>query len=198
MRIPRILALSIAFLILTPFAGRAVTDTWSRALFSDNNVSTDKNWLDNTAPVSNLASTDLIFGSAATPSTDVVFDAPFSARTITFQNVPGASDGYGITGQALNMGTGGIINNDPKLSAFENLVSFASVTNVTINAASGGLGFANTVTLPSNTLTVTGSHSTEFVNISGTSTLTKSGSGGMFWTPNIAITFDVNVAGGIL
>jgi hypothetical protein len=166
------------------------------ALFSDNNVSTDTNWLDDTAPVSNLASTDLIFGSAATQSTDVVFDAPFSARTITFQNVPGATDGYGITGQALNIGTGGISNNDPKLSAFENLVSFASVTNVTINAASGGLGFANTVTLPSNTLTVTGSHSTEFVNISGTSTLTKSGSGEMFWTPNIAITFDVNVAGG--
>src|SRR5262245_60870273 len=82
-----LLALGIASLLLTSLAARAVTDTWDGGGANDN-IGTNLNWVDNTAPVSSLLNTDLIFAGVTrlTP----VFDSPFSADSITFSNTAGA------------------------------------------------------------------------------------------------------------
>ena len=84
--IPRILATSIAALLLhTPLF--AVTDTWDGGGGNDN-ISTGANWLDSTAPGSDLVNTDLIFAGVLrlTPN----FAAPFNADSVTFDNTAGA------------------------------------------------------------------------------------------------------------
>ena len=43
-----------------PHFARAAADTWDGG-GADNNISTNNNWADNSAPASDLANTDLIF-----------------------------------------------------------------------------------------------------------------------------------------
>ena len=195
MKTPSILFLGIASLLLAPFAARAVVETWDGG-GANNDFSTGANWADDSAPVSSLANTDLVFGSGPTLMANV--DAPFSAHSIGFDNIPGTLAGFNIAGEPLSVGTGGIVNNDSKTSIFTNVVSFAGVANATISATSGALSFNANVILPTGTLTVTGPENTTFKNISGTSALTKTGAGTLTWTPNVAAAFDVTVSAGTL
>ena len=199
MKTPRFLVpvLAIASLLLTPFSARGVIETWDGG-GADDNVSTNANWVDNTDPVSNLSFTDLVFGDAAATSKNVIFDAAFSAHSITIENVPSGFLGYTFSGQILSVGAGGIVNNDPMSSAFGNPVSFSGVANATINQAGSILQFNNTVTLPTNTLTVTGAGDTFFENFSGSSALTKAGAGIMNWTPTAPASLDIAVSAGTL
>src|SRR6185436_14851148 len=82
----RILAGSIALFAFTAIA-RAVTDTWDGG-GGDNNLSTNNNWVDNSAPASDIANTDLIFGGGIrlTPAVSVAF----SANSLVFNNTAGA------------------------------------------------------------------------------------------------------------
>ena len=186
-------AVALACLLFAPFAARAVTDTWDGGGVNDL-VTLNENWVDNTAPVSDIANTDLIFAGMTRLTPALV--APFSVRSITFNNTAGA---FVTDGQPFLVGTGGIVNNDAQTMTLGNtFVRFSSVADATINAAVGGLTFPNTVTLPTNTLTVTGPASTSFGNISGSSALAKTGAGTMTWAPNLAVNLDLSIDGGTL
>lgn len=156
MKVPRVLASGIAFLVFTPIVARAITDTWDGGGGNDL-LSTDNNWVDNTAPASDLMNTDLIFaaGSRATPDVS----PPFSAHSITFDNTAPA---YSVEGLTLSVGGGGIVNNNTQTMAFKNSIDFSGVVNSTINAAAGGIAFDFDVILPTSALRVTGGSATTF------------------------------------
>ncbi len=190
MTTPRILATTIA-LLLAPSAF-AVTETWDGG-GGNNNFSTANNWVSNTAPVSDLVNTDLIFAGTVRLTPNVL--PVFSVNSITFDNTAGA---FTIGGSPLAVGAGGIVNNDTQTMAFSTAVSFSGVANSTINAASGGLTFG-TVTLPSTALTVSGAGATSFASFLGATALTKQGAGTMSWSPSAAANaFDLTVTAGIL
>src|SRR5947208_2865434 len=100
-----------------PHFARAATDTWDGG-GADNNISTNNNWADNTAPASNLTNTDLIF--AGTTRLAPNFSGVFSAHSVTFNNTAGA---FTLGGQLLTIGSGGIVNNDADTQTFSNLVT---------------------------------------------------------------------------
>lgn len=106
---PRILTTTIA-LLLTARAF-AVTDTWDgnspNAGAGDSNVSTGLNWADDTAPLSDLVNTDLIFAGVTKLAPN--FNVILNTNSITFNNTAGA---FTIGGFQWNVGAGGIVNND--------------------------------------------------------------------------------------
>jgi hypothetical protein len=189
-------ALGIASVLLTPLVGHAAPDTWDGGGANDN-VSTGANWVDNTAPVSSLANTDLFFGTAPEDSAAVNFSAAFSAHSLTIQDADGFLDFYTFSGQTLSVGSGGISHDGGKSATFTNPVSFSGVANSTISEGFVLL-FTNTVTLPTNTLTVNGAGETFFENFSGSGALTKSGAGIMNWTPTVTANVEINVSAGTL
>src|SRR5262245_1646877 len=165
----------VATFVLALYAPRAfaVTDTWDGG-GADNNLSTNLNWADNTAPASDLVNTDIVFAGAVrlTPSVS----AAFSTNSITFNNTAGAN-AFTIGGLQFNVGAGGIVNNDADTESFTNFMEFGLVAGSTINAAVGGLSFTNGVGLPSGTLTVDGGSATSFLNLFGSTAVTKQGAG---------------------
>src|SRR5262245_4326693 len=103
----RFLATTIATLLAASIF--AVTDTWDGG-GADNNISTNNNWLDNTAPASDLVNTDLIFAGSVRLAPN--FSAIFSANSLVFNNTAGA---FVFGGSAVTIGAGGITNNDADL-----------------------------------------------------------------------------------
>ena len=176
MNTPRILATTIAALLLTARAF-AVTDTWDGGGV-DNNLSTGLNWLDNSAPVSDLANTDLIFAGAVRLTPNVSTD--FSAKSITFNNTAGA---FVIGGSILTIGAGGIFNNDTQAQRFDNTVVIGNAA-ASFNAASGPLTFTGSVDVPlASSLSLDGAGAFSFGNFSGSGTVTKTGAGTMTYAP---------------
>jgi hypothetical protein len=149
----------------------AVTDTWDGG-GADNNLSTALNWLDNTAPASDLVNTDLIFDGTVrlTPN----FSAVFSADSITFAN-NATANAFTFSGSALTIGAGGIVNNDANLETFNNTVTIGTATS-TFGAASGGLAFAS-VSLGANAVNFTGAGAGTITSLTGSGTITKTGAG---------------------
>ena len=195
---PRILTTTIA-LLLTARAF-AVTETWDgnspNAGAGDSNLSTGLNWVDNSAPVSDILLTDLIFAGTTKLTPNV--SAALSVNSVTFNNTSGA---FTFAGTALTIGNGGITNNDTNTMTFTNVASFINAATPTINAASGGLTFTNAVTLQSAALTVDGNAATSFFSISGVTnaSLTKQGAGAMSWAqPPGTTSFAVTVNAGSL
>ena len=182
----------LALMLGNPCGASAATDTWDGGSVIDNNLSSGQNWADNTAPVSDLVNTDLIFSGGLRRTPNV--SAALSANSITFDNTVGS---FVFGGQTLNIGAGGILNTDLSTMTFNNPVSFSGVPASTINALSGALVFSS-VTLPSGTLTVTGANPTTFTNIAGNGALNKLGAGTMTWTPATATAFDVTIEAGRL
>ncbi len=194
MKTSRILTLGVVSMLMTPLAAMAVTETWDGG-GADDNVSTGLNWADNSAPVSDLVNTDLVFAGAVRLIPN--FAAAFSADGITFDNTAGF---FQLIGARLDIGDDGILNNDAQLQVITNAVDFSGVATSSIGAASGGLTFTGTVTLPAGTLTVAGLFETNFGQVVGTSanTLVKQGAGTMTWSPIIPTPFDVNINAGTL
>jgi len=194
MKSPRLLALGIASLLPASLTAHAGTDTWDGGGINDI-LTTPQNWLDDTAPPSDLANTDLIFAGAMrlTPT----LNAPFSAHSITFDNTAG---GFTILGEQINVGSGGIANSDPQPMSFANLVSFSGVAASSVDASNGGLTFGNAIGLPTGFLAVDGLGATNFQDIVGASTaaLGKFGSGTMTWNPAGPVAFDIDVFDGAL
>jgi fibronectin-binding autotransporter adhesin len=165
----RILTGSIALLFTTP--AFAVTDTWDGGGANDN-LNTALNWADNTAPVSDLVNTDLIFGGGVrlTPNVSVAF----ATNSIVFNNTAGA---FTIGGLTLTLGTGGITNNDADTMTFNNMVAIGAAAS-TFNTASGALTFNGTVALNANTLTLAGTNALTFGGaLTGSGLILKSGTG---------------------
>src|SRR5262245_56311631 len=188
----------IAILVLAFSATRAFTanSTWDGGSAVNDNLSTAQNWVGDVAPTSDLANTNLFFAGTArlTPNVSV----SFSTNSVTFNNTA-AANAFTIGGLTLNVGAGGIVNNDTDTNTFTNVLGFSGVANSTINAASGGLTFTNVVGLPTGTLTVDGSGATNFNNFTGSTSLTKQGAGTMTWSPSAASnSLDVTVSTGTL
>ena len=186
----RILATTIA-LLLSP-AAFAVIETWDGG-GADNFVGTGANWADNTAPVSDLVNTDLIF--AGTTRLTPNFSDGFSMDSITFNNTAGA---FNLTGLPLQLGTTGIIDNDADTQTISPLVTVNTPTT-TINAASGGLHFAGGLLPNGKALTFTGAGSMSMANLNGPGTVTKSGAGTVsIFSSASAISANLNVNAGAL
>ena len=98
----------------------------------------------------------------------------FSLRSLTFNNTAGAFSFSGAG--SLNIGVGGITNNDPDTMTFGVLTNFTAASS--INATSGALTFTNTLGLGANALTLNGGSAISFNGpITGTGTITKSSTG---------------------
>lgn len=162
-------------LICIAWAGTltAQVDTWDGG-GADNNLSTGLNWVDNGAPLGNLAATDLVFGGSVRPSPNL--STNFSANAVTFNSTATA---FTVTGNALTIGAGGIRNNDGDLQTFNNgiTVGNATITSSAFTAASGNLLFNGTVALGTSTLAVNGTQTVTLANLTGTGTINKTSSG---------------------
>ncbi len=169
MKTPRILATTIALLLTTPSL-LAVTDTWDGG-GADNLISTNANWADNTAPVSDLVNTDLVFAGTTRLTPD--FSGGFSLDSLTFSATAGA---FNLTGLPLQLGTTGIIDSDADTQTISAIV-IVNTPTTTINAASGGLNFAGGLFPNGKTISFTGAGSMSLANLNGPGTITKSGSG---------------------
>src|SRR5215203_5665268 len=84
----------------------AVTDTWDGGGIGPN-ISTGGNWVDNSAPLSSLTNTDLLF--AGIVNTNPNFPVPFSVNSIAFSLSSGQ---FQLFGEPLTIGSGGIKNDD--------------------------------------------------------------------------------------
>ena len=96
MKTPRILTTTIAILLATH--AFAVNDTWDGG-GADNNISTNLNWADNTAPASDVLNTDLFFQGAVRLAPN--FSSAFSAHSITF-NVTAGANAFTMNGTTLD------------------------------------------------------------------------------------------------
>lgn len=186
---------AIFSILADPDDSFGVTDTWdgNGGTGANNNFSNNLNWLDDTAPASDLVNTDLIFATTNKLTPNV--SAAFSANSITFNNTSGA---FTIGGQKLSLGAGGIRNDDAETMTFTNDVDFSGVASASIQAASGGLTFTGGVTLPFfGVLTVTGPNNTSFGSIGGSGSLTKNGLGVMSWAGG-SVFIDVTLNNGAI
>src|SRR6188768_4038911 len=99
-------------LIFAALRASAVTDTWDGGdVFDD--LSHDANWVDNTAPVSSLTNTDLVFSTDPGNSIGdrrVLVDSNFSAHSIRFAFTDPHIYVFDIENFALSVGSGGIVN----------------------------------------------------------------------------------------
>ncbi len=196
MSTPHILTATIASLLFAS-AAFGVTDTWDGNLpnagAGDSNVSTGLNWADDTAPLSDLVNTDLVF--AGLTKLAPVFTVALSTDSVVFNNTAGA---FTLGGAQLNVGATGLLNNDTQTQTITNLVNFGGVANSTITAASGQLVFTNTVTLPTAGLAVNGASTTSFANLTGTAVVTKSGTGTLVLAPTTTVSADFAVNAGTM
>ena len=174
----------------------AVTDTWDGNLpnagAGDSLLSNALNWADNSAPVSDLVNTDLIFAGTTKLAPNV--GAVFSTNSVVFNNTAGA---FVFAGLTLNVGAGGITNNDTTTQTFGNVVNFGLATTATVNAASGALTFSNQITAAT-TLTVDGAFATTFFSVSAGGLIIKQGTGTMSWSSPAATGTDVTVTDGTM
>jgi hypothetical protein len=106
--------------MLAPLAARAVTDTWDGSGANDN-LNPSANWVDGSAPASDLVNTDLIFAGVVRLNPNV--SAGFSTHSVTLNNTAAV---FTIEGLTLSVGTGGIDNKDAQTTAFTNVVSFSA------------------------------------------------------------------------
>jgi len=170
--------------ILAAGLAQAATRTWSGA-GADNNWTTAANW-GGTAPV---AGDDLVFpDSAARKATNTNdFAAGTNFNSITFGNTgPAYAGGYTLSGNAINLGAGGI-------TAYDNAANVMSLGGITLTAnqnwlsqydSFGGskrLTVNSTVNLQGFTLSLNGSGILDLSGaISGTGGLGSSGGGIIF------------------
>ncbi len=162
----------------------AITDTWDGG-GADNNIATGLNWLDNTAPLSDLVNTDLIFSGAVRLAPNV--GTIFSTNSVTFNNTAGA---FTIGGSSVTVGSGGIVNNSANLQTFPNAISLGTASS-TLNAASGALVLNGAFGLGTSTLTVPGAANTTLGLVNGTGTINKSGAGTLSFQPATTHLFDL-------
>ncbi len=187
MNTPRILALSIASLLLTRLSATAVTFFWDGGSAVDSNIGTPDNWNPNAAPASNLATTDLVFDGTLRLNPN--FLAGFSANGLIFNN-NAAANPFVFGGAGLTVGATGIVNNDANTQTFGNTVSLGTAST-TFNAASGALIFNGALGLGNSTLNVNGAATTTLGTVNGTGTINKSGGGTLSLQPVTTHVFDL-------
>jgi T5SS/PEP-CTERM-associated repeat protein len=187
----------LPFLLAAPLTALAVTDTWDGGGLNDI-ILTSANWQDNTAPLSDINNTDLIFAGVIRPTP--IFSSPFSARSVILNNGAG---GFTLLGAQFDVGIGGvsgsIVNFSTNTLTFACPVYFPAAGTRIVHAFNGDLTFANTVSLdPATSMSVRGTETTSFQNIIGTGSITRDDGGTMIWTPDAAAGSDVLVFNGSL
>jgi fibronectin-binding autotransporter adhesin len=182
----------LASMLANMSPARAETDTWDGGGLNDI-LLTSLNWADNTAPVSDIFNTDLIFAGAIRPTP--IVSAPFSAHAIAFA---ATANSFVILGAELTLGIGGISNSSTHAMTFNTPVNFGSVPYSQISTtATGDLYFNNTVTLPTGTLSVGLNDHVHFSDIAGNGTLSGVGSI-ITLMPSVGIACDVEITSGEL
>src|SRR5436305_9252032 len=156
----------------------ATTYTWDGNGTNTGNGkwSTAVNWDANGVPVSNLTTTDVVFGGNfhLTP----LMDANYSIHQLTFASGAGA---FNLTSNAgteiLTIGTGGITNSSSNVQSISSPLVLGAAQ--TWNASTAGLTINSaTVTNGGFLLTISGANNTSIAAaISGTGGLTKNGAG---------------------
>lgn len=169
-----LLSLSSLLVFATPHAF-AATSTWD-AEGSDEKFSTAANWSGDVAPV---AGADLVF-PATIPNTILVNDltAGTSFNSLTFSGAATSSTGgYNLTGNAFEV-VAGITNS---MTGGGHAYIYANTTLGGSQSFGGRLYIYGTLSLQSNTLTITGTEST-FLDgtISGSGDIVKNGSYGIY------------------
>jgi autotransporter-associated beta strand protein len=192
---PRILTATIATLLLR-LPAFAVTDAWDgnspNGGVGDSNITTGLNWADDSAPVSDLINTDLVFGGTTKLAPN--FNTVFSTDSITFINTAGA---FILGGLTITIGTTGIANTDAQTQTINNNVTLGTAST-SFQAINGSLLFFGTLALGTNSLSVSGAQATTLAGaITGTGTINKSGAGTLTLS-NTTIAADVNISGGVV
>src|SRR5437868_7763939 len=171
-----LLTLASSFIAVSHVA--ATTYTWDGNGTNTGNGkwSTAVNWDANGIPVSNLATTDVVFGGTfhLTP----LMDANYSIHQLTFASGAGAFNLSSNAGtEVLTIGTGGITNSSSNVQTISSPLVLGAAQ--TWNASTAGLTINSaTVTNGGFLLTISGANNTSIAAaISGTGGLTKSGAG---------------------
>jgi autotransporter-associated beta strand protein len=171
-----LIALTPTF-VLAPRA-LAATESWDGG-GGDNNMTTNANWLDDTAP---LAGDDLVFPAGITDRTVVNdFAGGTSFNTIVFNGTASSDSDYTISGNSMELVAG--INNSMTGSSNKSQTISMPLTlngNQTFQSAGGGLTLSGTIGVGTSVLTVTPNSSAYFSFsgvISGSGNMTKSGTG---------------------
>src|SRR5207244_10500633 len=127
------------------------------------------NWNPDGAPTSDLVNTSLLFGGTVrlTPN----FSTVFSANSLSFINTAGA---FTLGGATITIGTGGIANSDTQTQTINNNVTLGTASS-SFQAIAGALTFNGTLALGANSLAVSGGQTTFASPITGTGTITNSG-----------------------
>jgi autotransporter-associated beta strand protein len=165
---PVLLASFAVFLTLVAHSGFAVTKTWSGV--SSTSWSDGANWTPAGAPV---PGDDLVFpGGAGNLSNNNNIAAGTSFNSITFT---GASGGYSLGGNAIQLSAGGITaNNTSGFNVVTLNIALAASQTFSLQAE---LDLNGNLDLGANNLVVDGSGATSFFQavISGSGSLTKNG-----------------------
>ena len=200
-------------LLLASTPASAVPDFWDGGGGGGDGLLNNLNWVDDTAPVSDVNTTDLFFLGIAGLNPDVP-GGGFSAKSVVF--MPGAGS-FQFIGAPLTIGAGGITNSSFERQEFENQINIGAASS-TFNAMSEELHFHGTVALGANTLNLDGemeffgalSIGTGTLNVdvqsgqstiigndlTGTGTINKTGAGSLFLGKGQTILADVFVSGG--
>ncbi len=152
-------SLICALLLAATCSLHAATFIWSGGALIGSKWSNDNNWT-TSAPPSN-GSAALIFTGA--DRLDANADSAWSILSLTFNSSAGA---FGIQGETLTIGSGGVSNNDNTLQTIHNDI-ILSASQTWDTTSTGGLNFLGALNTSNRLLTLTPTQATSTFGMSG-------------------------------
>lgn len=178
---------------LQPLAIFATTSVWDGG-DSSNNISAPLNWAGDTAPMSDLANTDLVFSGLVRLSPNV--DSIFAVHSLSTDPNDIYAATFTFSGATLQIGSGGIATKLAKALTFENAIDFSGVASSHIDATNAAIRFDNLVSLPTDTFLIHGPRSVTVGDFSGACPITLSGAADFRWSPTNPVSNDLFVEDG--